>query len=161
MKLYIKGRSKVKIIVDAMGGDNAPAEILKGICAARRFGVQLAAVERLDVGRRHPQRLQKVGVGGGQGFVQLLAGHFQRVQLGPVELAGIVPQGGVSAGPHVGDDGVHHRLHILLGPQVPVQDLAGGQVFQTVQFHHNVPSSFWASAARRRPSRRSASRRLN
>src|SRR5699024_947355 len=106
-------------------------------------------------------RSQKVGVGGGQGFVQLLAGHFQRVQLGPVELAGIVPQGGVSAGPHVGDDGVHHRLHILLGPQVPVQDLAGGQVLQTVQFHHNVPSSFWASAARRRPSRRSASRRLN
>ena len=37
----------MKIIVDAMGGDNAPAEILKGICAARRFGVQLAAVGRV------------------------------------------------------------------------------------------------------------------
>ena len=48
MKVYIKGRSKVKIIVDAMGGDNAPAEILKGICAARRFGVQLVAVGRVD-----------------------------------------------------------------------------------------------------------------
>ena len=48
MKVYIKGRSKVKIIVDAMGGDNAPAEILKGICAARRFGVQLAAVGRVE-----------------------------------------------------------------------------------------------------------------
>ncbi len=44
----------MKIIVDAMGGDNAPAEIVKGACmAAKEFGVHVVLVGREDEIKPH------------------------------------------------------------------------------------------------------------
>ncbi|MEG2698857.1 MAG: phosphate--acyl-ACP acyltransferase, partial [Ruthenibacterium sp.] len=39
----------MNIIIDAMGGDNAPVEILKGAAAAvQEYGVQITAVGRVE-----------------------------------------------------------------------------------------------------------------
>ena len=49
--------------------------------------------------------------------------HLQVVKLRAVKLQGVVLQGLVAPGPDVGNDAVHHVLHVLLGADVAVQDL--------------------------------------
>ena len=121
-------------------------------------------MEGLDVGRCHPQGFKEIRLGDGQSLLHLGGGDLQSVQVGAVKLFGVIPQGIVPPGPHIGDDGVHHRLHILFGPQIPVQHLVGGQVFQTVKLNHFI-SSFWlwrrARARRSCSSIRSVWGRLN
>ena len=53
----------MKIIVDAMGGDNAPDEIVKGACiAAEEFGVEVVLVGREEAVRPHMTDCAKVSV---------------------------------------------------------------------------------------------------
>ena len=98
--------------------------------------VDLLAVEGLDVGRRHPQGLEEIGVGGGKGRVDLLLGDLEVVNLCAVELEGILFQGRIPPGPDVGDDGIHHIFHVLFGPQVPVEDLLGGKGIKIINPNH-------------------------
>ena len=53
----------MKLIVDAMGGDHAPGEIVKGACmAAREFGVEVILVGREADIRAHWQEDPRVSI---------------------------------------------------------------------------------------------------
>jgi len=109
--------------------------------------VHLLAVEGLDVGSCFPQRLQKIGIHIGKGLVDLFLCDLQVFNDGPVKFQGVVLQGLVAPGTHIGNDAVHHVLHVLLGADVAVQDLFGLQLVEVVQLDH-FASSLFCSCAR-------------
>ena len=101
----------------------------------------LGLVEVPDVGGSHLQRGNEVRVHLGQALGHLFLAHQQIVQHHMVELFRIAVQGLIALGPHVGNDAIHHGLHIRLGADVPVQDLLGPQLVELIQLDHcSVPS---------------------
>ena len=109
--------------------------------------MHLLAVEVLDVGRRLPQGLKEIGIHARKGLVDLCLRHLQVFNDSPVKFQGVVLQGLVAPGTHIGNDAVHHVLHVLLGADVAVQDLFGLQLVEVVQLDH-FASSLFCSCAR-------------
>ena len=108
--------------------------------------MHLLAVKALDVGSRLPQRFEEVGVHIGKRFVDLGLRHLQILNFGPVKFQGVVFQCFVAPGAHIGDDAVHHVLHVLFGADVAVQDFFGLQLVEVVQLDHFASSLFCSSA---------------
>ena len=106
--------------------------------------MDLLLVEGADVVGGHPQGLDKVRLDGGERLVDLGLADPQVGKLGMVELAGVVFQGRVAAGAHVGDDGVHGGLHVGLGADVAVEDLLRFQRVKGNDADHFASASFMA-----------------
>ena len=102
----------------------------------------LVLVEAADVVRRHAQRFDEIIAHGGERFVDLRLRHQQAVQFGVVEFAGIVAQGGVAAGAHVGNDAVDDRFHVGLGADVAVEDVLRGDGVKRKDTDHKASASF-------------------
>ena len=109
--------------------------------------MHLLAVKALDVRGGFPQSFEEVRVHIGKGFVDLFLRHLQVFDRCPVKFQSVVLQGFVAPGADVGDDGVHHVLHILFRTDVAVQNLFGLQLVEVVQLDH-FASSFFCSCAR-------------
>ena len=118
-----------------------------GLIVHHKVLVHLLAVEVLDVGRRLPQGLEEIGVHARKGLVDLFLCDLQVFNDSPVKFQGVVLQGLVAPGTHIGNDAVHHVLHVLLGADVAVQDLFGLQLVEVVQLDH-FASSLFCSCAR-------------
>ena len=117
-------------------------------------------MEGLDVGRRLPQRLEEIGIHPGKGRVDLFLRDLQLLDLCAVEFQRVVLQGGVAPGTDVGKDAVHHIFHVLLGADIPVQDLFGLEFRKVIQLDH-LASSCCSNAPRSFLSISSISRCLN
>ena len=111
-----------------------------GLVVHHKVFVHLLAVEGLDVGRSLPQCLHKVGVHIGKGLVDLLLRHLQIFDGRAIEFQGVVLQSPIAAGTDVGNDAVHHILHVLLRADVAVQDLFGSQFVEVIQLDHFAAS---------------------
>ena len=118
-----------------------------GLIVHHKVLVHLLAGEVLDVGRRLPQGLEEIGVHARKGLVDLFLCDLQVFNDSPVKFQGVVLQGLVAPGTHIGNDAVHHVLHVLLGADVAVQDLFGLQLVEVVQLDH-FASSLFCSCAR-------------
>ena len=117
-----------------------------GLIVHHKVFVHLLAVEGLDVGGGLPQGLHKIGVGGRKGLVDLLLRHLQFLDGCAVKFQCVLLQRRIAPGPHIGNDAVHHVLHVLLGADVAVQNFFGLQLVKIVKLDH-----FAASCSARAP----------
>ena len=117
-----------------------------GLVVHHKILVHLLAVEALDVGGGFAQRFEEVGIHVRKGLVDLLLRHLQGIDLCTVKFQRIILQGIVAPGPHIGNDAVHHILHILFRADIAVQDLFGLQLVKVIQLDHFASSLFCSSA---------------
>ena len=108
--------------------------------------MHLLAVEALDVGGGFAQRFEEVGVHARKGFVDLLLRHLQGIDLCTVKFQRVILQGFIAPGAHIGNDAVHHVLHVLFRADIAVQDLFGLQLVKVIQLDHFASSLFCSSA---------------
>ena len=106
----------------------------------------LLAVEALDVGGGFAQRFEEVGVHARKGFVDLLLRHLQGIDLCAVKFQRVILQGFIAPGAHIGNNAVHHVLHVLFRADIAVQDLFGLQLVKVIQLDHFASSLFCSSA---------------
>ena len=111
-----------------------------GLVVHHKILVHLLAVEALDVGGSFAQGLKEVGVHARKGFVDLLLRHLQGIDLCAVKFQRVILQGFIAPGAHIGNDAVHHILHVFLRADVPVQDLLGPEFIKIIQLDHFVSS---------------------
>ena len=104
--------------------------------------VDLVLMESPDVGGGHAQGGEEILPHSGKGFVDFRLGHQQAVQVGAVKLFGVLPQGFVTPGAHIGDNAVHNGFHIGFGTDVPVQDLLRLHGIKRKNTDHTLRASF-------------------
>ena len=102
--------------------------------------MHLLAVEALNVGGGLPQGLKEIGVHIGKGLVDLRLRHLQVIDLCPVKFQRVLLQRLIAPGADLGNDAVHHILHVFLRADVPVQDLLGPELIKIIQLDHFVSS---------------------
>ena len=59
-----------------------------------------------------------------------------------VKLGGVIQQGGIAAGAHIGNDGVYGGLHVGFGADVTVQNFFGLYFIKIIQANHCARASF-------------------
>ena len=77
---------------------------------------------------------------GERGGKKLQERHLQVVDLCPVKFQRVLLQRLVAPGADLGNDAVHHILHVFLRADVPVQDLLGPELIKIIQLDHFVSS---------------------
>ena len=82
----------------------------------------------------------------GKGVLDLLLRHLQGIDLRAVKFQRIILQGIVAPGAHIGNDAVHHVLHVLFRADIAVQDLFGPELVKVIQLDHFASSLFCSSA---------------
>ena len=117
-----------------------------GLVVHHKILVHLLAVEALDVGGGFAQRFEEVGVHARKGFVDLFLRHLQGIDLRAVKFQRIILQGIVAPGAHIGNDAVHHVLHVLFRADIAVQNLFGPELVKVIQLDHFASSLFCSSA---------------
>ena len=111
-----------------------------GLLVDHKVLVHLLAVEALNVGGSLPQGLKEIGVHIGKGLIDLRLRHLQVVDLCPVKFQRVLLQRLIPPGADLGNDAVHHILHVFLRADVPVQDLLRPELIKIIQLDHFVSS---------------------
>ena len=106
--------------------------------------VDLLLVEGPDVVGSHLQGADELRLHRGKGLVDLSLADPQIPDLGMVKLAGVVPQGVIAPGTHIGNDGVHGGLHVGLGTDIAVENLLRFQGIKGNNADHFASASFMA-----------------
>ena len=104
--------------------------------------VDLVLMEGADVGGGHLQGSHKILTGGFKGFVNFRLAHPQLVQLGVVKFQSVIFQGGITAGAHIGDNGIHGCFHAGFRADITVQDFFRLQSVKLKNADHLASASF-------------------
>ena len=111
-----------------------------GLLVDHEVLMHLLAVEALNIGGSLPQGLKEIGGHIGKGLIDLRLRHLQVVDLCPVKFQRVLLQCLIAPGADLGNDAVHHILHVFLRADVPVQDLLGPELIKIIQLDHFVSS---------------------
>ena len=99
-------------------------------------------MEGADVGGGHLQGSHKILTGGFKGFVNFRLAHPQLVQLGVVKFQSVIFQGGITAGAHIGDNGIHGCFHAGFRTDITVLDFFRLQSVKLKNADHLASASF-------------------